>query len=268
MATPPETPEIPQAPEPAETPETPEAPEPAVSAEPAEPPQTPETTNNATPGTLRAQLAVVTLAAASGAVETIAFLGLGHVFAGVITGNLALLGMALGNAGGKTTEADAAALAVLGYAVGLAVVAPLTRRSTSIGGRWAPRVLACLIGETVLLAVGAGLWAAANGAPGPAAQHVLQFGASFAMGAQSAAMLATGKPVGATTYMTGSLSTFVVNGLGTSSERANPWVPLRLAAVIAGAAAAAAVRSASPSWAAAMPAFLVAAGTLIGSELF
>lgn len=222
---------------------------------------------DAASGTLRAQIAVVTLAAASGSVETIAFLGLGHVFAGVITGNLALLGMALGNAGGKTTDAAAAALAVLGYAVGLAAAAPLTRRSASIDGRWAPRVLACLIAEAVLLAVGAGIWAAFNGAPGPDAQHVLQFGAAFAMGAQSAAMLATGRPAGATTYMTGSLSTFVVNGLGSAPGRANPWIPARLAAVIAGAAAAAAVRSASPTWAAAVPAFLVAAGALIGSEL-
>jgi uncharacterized membrane protein YoaK (UPF0700 family) len=254
------------------TPETPAEPPTPRSAETSA--AEPGTASGTEPGTeprtrtTRAQIAVVTLAAASGSVETIAFLGLGHVFAGVITGNLALLGMALGNAGGKTTDADAAALAVLGYAVGLAVVAPLTRQSASIGGRWAPRVLACLIAEAMLLAIGAGIWAASNGAPGADAQHVLQFGAAFAMGAQSAAMLATGRPAGATTYMTGSLSTFVVNGLGASSERANPWVPLRLAAVIAGAAAAAAVRSASPSWAAAVPAFLVATGALIGSELY
>ena len=253
----PETPEEPRAPRPSPTPHPPH-PHPLQTAE----------TSGAASGMLRPQLAVVILAAASGAVETIAFLGLGHVFAGVITGNLALLGMALGRAGGKTTNADAAALAVVGYAVGLVVVAPLTRRSAGVGGRWAPRVFACLIGETALLAIGAGMWAASSGAPGVVAQHVLQFGASFAMGAQSAAMLATGRPVGATTYMTGSLSTSVFNGLGSSSERANPWVPVRLVAVIAGAAAAAAVRSASPSWAAAMPCFLVAVGTLIGSELF
>ncbi|CCB78105.1 protein of unknown function [Streptantibioticus cattleyicolor NRRL 8057 = DSM 46488] len=42
------------------------------------------------------QVTVVLLAAASGGVDALAFTTLGHVFAGVMTGNLALLGIAVG----------------------------------------------------------------------------------------------------------------------------------------------------------------------------
>jgi hypothetical protein len=61
------------------------------------------------------RIAVVVLVAASGSVEAISFTALDHVFAGVMTSNLALLGLAIGRA----HEADVAAalLALAGFGV-------------------------------------------------------------------------------------------------------------------------------------------------------
>lgn len=216
------------------------------------------------------RIAVVVLVGASGAMETISLAALGHVFAGVMTGNLALLGMSFGRGGGA--EGRAAALALLGFAAGAAAVASATRRrvdhqinSRADAGRepedhWPPRVQACLIAESALLAIGALYWLAIDGHPDATARAILQVGAAATMGAQAAAMVAAGRLAAPTTYLTGTLATYIVRGVSTSG-RPDAWVPARLAALVLGAAAAAAVRSAAPGWTAMLPFVLVAGAT-------
>ncbi|WP_405594125.1 DUF1275 family protein [Streptomyces sp. NBC_01092] len=203
-------------------------------------------------------LAVVLLVAASGAVETISFIALDHVFAGVMTSNLALLGMAIGR--GQATGVTATVLALTGFALGAAVTARLTRRREDMLTRWAPPVMFCLAGEAVVLAVGAGTWAAMGGAPGRTARDALQFGAAAAMGIQSAAMVAAGRAASPTTYLTGTLATYIVKGVG--GGRRDRWVPVQLAALMAGAGASMAVLRAAPRWTGVLPVVLVVCAIL------
>ncbi|MFF4754650.1 DUF1275 family protein [Streptomyces sp. NPDC002514] len=199
------------------------------------------------------RLAVVLLVAASGAVETISFTALDHVFAGVMTSNLALLGMAAGR--GQDTGVTAAVLALVGFGVGAAVVAWPTRQSTGAVTHWSARVMLCLVGEAILLAAIAAAWAVVGGAPAGTTRHVLQFGAALAIGVQAAAMVAAGRAAAPTTYLTGTLATYIVKGLGTTRSRR--WVPARLGALVAGAAACMALLRAAPVWAAVLPLALV-----------
>ncbi|MCQ4082442.1 DUF1275 family protein [Streptomyces sp. RB6PN25] len=209
------------------------------------------------------RVAVVVLVAASGSVEAISFTALDHVFAGVMTSNLALLGMAIGRARG--TDVAAALLALAGFGAGAAVVAWVTHGRAESGVTWPPRVMFCLAGEAVLLAVGAGVWAASGGAPGEMARDALQCGAAAAMGGQAAAMVAAGRAAAPTTYLTGTLATYIVRGLGSASARPDGWVPARLGALIAGAAAAMTLRRAAPTWAGVLPFALVTAAMLIAA---
>ncbi|MGW1195465.1 DUF1275 family protein [Streptomyces sp. NPDC002536] len=208
----------------------------------------------------RMRLAVVVLVAASGAVEALSFTALDHVFAGVMTSNLALLGMAAGQARGAGVTA--ALLALGGFGAGTAAGAWVTRGGEEGEERWSAPVLYCLVGEAVLLAVGAGVWAASGGAPGGVTRDVLQCGAAAAMGGQCAAMVAAGRAAAPTTYLTGTLATYIVRAPGGTSARSGPWVPVRLAALIAGAAAAVALHRAVPAWAGALPPVLVTAAVL------
>ncbi|MFF7188442.1 DUF1275 family protein [Streptomyces sp. NPDC008222] len=207
-------------------------------------------------------IAVVVLVAASGAVEAISFTALDHVFAGVMTSNLALLGMAIGHGGG--TGVASAALALAGFGAGAGLVAWVTHGREEVATHWPARVMFCLTGEAVLLAVGAGVWAASGGAPGAVARDALQCGAAMAMGAQAAAMVAAGRAAAPTTYLTGTLATYIVRGVGRT--RPDGWVPARLGALIVGAAAAMALRRVAPAWAGALPFVLVAAATLTAAR--
>ncbi|MGW2445505.1 DUF1275 family protein [Streptomyces sp. NPDC001494] len=191
------------------------------------------------------RLAVVLLVAASGGVEATSFLGLGHVFAGVMTSNLALLGMAAGR--GEPLDITAALLALGGFGAGTALVAWYTRASVTSAMHWPRRVLVVLAAEAVLLAAGALVWGLTGGRPGEALRNILQCGAALAMGAQSAAMVAAGKAAAPTTYLTGTLAAYIVKGIGTGSP--GLWVPLRFAALVAGAALCAVMLDGARPWA-------------------
>ncbi|UGQ11877.1 DUF1275 domain-containing protein [Yinghuangia sp. ASG 101] len=207
-------------------------------------------------------VAVVLLVAASGAVETVSFVALGHVFAGVMTSNFALLGIAIGR--GRETGVTAALLALAGFALGTAATALATRRCSGTEPRWPRSVRLCLGGEAVLLAAGAAVWAALGGSPGGSARDALQFGAAVAMGVQSAAMVAAGRTAAPTTYLTGTLAAYIVRGVGTA--RPDLWVPARFAALIAGSAVCMAVLRTAPEWAGVLPVALLGCGLAVGSR--
>ncbi|MBV2353912.1 DUF1275 domain-containing protein [Streptomyces sp. J2-1] len=201
------------------------------------------------------RIAVVLLVAASGGVEAVSFLALDKVFAGVMTSNLALLGMAAGRAEGAGVKA--AVLALGGFAVGVLVVALLTRGCAALTTRWPRRVMLVLCVDGLLLAAGALVWGLTGGAPGPVTRDILQCGAALVMGSQSAAMVAAGRAAAPTTYLTGTLATFITKGVGTG--RPGVWVPLRFVGLIAGAALSAGLLKHAPAWAAFPPVVLILA---------
>ncbi|MEW2458030.1 DUF1275 family protein [Streptomyces albus] len=274
----------------------------------------------------RAQCSVALLAAASGAVDALALTVLGQVFAGVMTGNLVLMGVTAGTGGEQGLPA---ALALAGYATGTALAARYCRggggdgaggsgaggsgedsaggggdrhgvggasRVRSSGGDsaqgeragagtrgshsahgakggargtawgpgtgWPPRVVHCLMLETVLLAAFAAAAAGLDGRPEGGWRTVLLVAAAFAMGAQSAAMLAGGTLAAPSTYFTGTLTALFAQ-LPAGGRAPGGWAAVRLVAVTCGAAGAVGLRSAVPQSAFAVPAVLVAGALLL-----
>ncbi|MFF0887026.1 DUF1275 family protein [Streptomyces sp. NPDC001046] len=204
------------------------------------------------------RVAVVLLVAASGAVETVSFLGLSEVFAGVMTGNLALLGMAVGR--GEPVDVTAALLALGGFGAGTAIAGWYTRGSTGPATGWPRRVLLVLAADLVLWGVGALVWGLAGGRPAETLRDLLQFGAATALGGQSAAMVTAGRAAAPTTYLTGTLAAYIVKGIGTG--RSDVWVPLRLASLVAGAALSAALLDHARAWALLPPVLLTGCALL------
>ncbi|MFG2719045.1 DUF1275 family protein [Streptomyces sp. NPDC048416] len=161
---------------------------------------------------------LLVLSAASGATDAFAFLCLGKVFAGVMTGNLVLVGASVG--AGDRDVVPRALTALTGYALGAAGAAVTARRL-------APGSL--LTAETALLALVAVGWASGLGRS-LGSQLALLAAAAFAMGVQARAW---GTP---TTYFTGTF-TGLAGRLGRrDTGHADRWAAGRLVAVALGAA--------------------------------
>ncbi|PWI42369.1 DUF1275 family protein [Streptomyces sp. ICBB 8177] len=205
------------------------------------------------------------LSAASGAVDALAFTALGHVFAGVMTGNLALLGIACG--GDRFGDVAAPLIALAGYVAGAAAAARFCgTRPDEPGDGWPTRTLAVLAAEAVLLALNAVAWAVGGAPPTGAPREVLLGVAALAMGGQSGAMLGAGTAARPSTYLTGSLTTFVSRAASGGPRETGYWVPVRLGALAVGAGAAAALHRGAAPWAAALPPLLVAAGAVTAAR--
>jgi uncharacterized membrane protein YoaK (UPF0700 family) len=151
------------------------------------------------PPALRALL--VALTGATGLIDAVSYLGVGHVFVANMTGNVALLGFALSGASGLSVAASLAAVA--GFLVGAVA-----------GGRWGvaasrwPRLWLPLAtaGQTVL--VGAVAAAMLTGAVGPVGSSRLGLLAvlGVAMGIQNATVRRLAIPDLTTTVLTQTLT--------------------------------------------------------------
>ncbi|MFD3485666.1 YoaK family protein [Streptomyces sp. NPDC058665] len=216
------------------------------------------TTEPVRPG--RAQWgALILFAGASGAVDVLAFTALGEVFAGVMTGNLVLLGLSLTGTGHEGGPA-APLLALGGYIAGVAGVVPFARRrAAEPETRWPRGVVRCLAVEVVLLAAVAAGWGAADGAPAQPWLDVVLVAVSAAMGMQSAALAGAGAASGPGTYFTGTLTQVVTHAVGPpGGRRADLGSLARLVALTGGAAVSAVVNAASAPWAMVVPLALAA----------
>jgi len=181
------------------------------------------------------------LAMTSGALDAIGFLGLGGVFASVMTGNLVLLGLGAGTRNGLL--AAHAAVAISGYVIGVtAGVRVAGDRSPTGTGDWSTTVNAVLAIEFGLVVVFAVGWEIARGKPTTPSQLALIGIAAAAMGLQSAAVRASTRAAVSTTYLTGTL-TDVVATLASGRELRVEWtgVGILAAALIGAALAGAAV---------------------------
>lgn len=209
------------------------------------------------------------LSVGTGSLDAAAFIVLGEAFASVMTGNLVILGLALGTWSGEL--ALFTGVAVTGYIVGGLAGSALARERPT--HEQAPdgavrRLLRTLAAELVLLAALCAAWAWQDGDPSAAWGLALLGAAAMAMGAQGAAVRTLPVRV-STTYLTGALTTVleaVVNR--------RRFSPSETAAVVAflgligGAALGAAALLELRTWALGIPVLaLTLAMTVVGVDL-
>jgi uncharacterized membrane protein YoaK (UPF0700 family) len=154
-------------------------------------------------------LLLVALGVTTGATEATGFERLGHVFAGVVTGNLVLLGIGAVRRDGSL--ALSAGCAVLGYVLGVLAAASGRRHKRDEEQLvWPPGVTVALASAGALLLVFTVGWEATGGHPGREVQALLLPIVAVAMGTQTTAVRRLGPS--STAYLTGTL-TALLEGL-------------------------------------------------------
>ncbi len=154
---------------------------------------------------------VLMLTWAAGSVDAISYLGLDHVFTANMTGNTVLLGLALGQGHGFAALRSLVALA--GFGNGAAVGAMIVERGQK-GGERPPAVTAALAVEGVILGIFTMAWHYPGTMRGGGVVYALIVLSALAMGIQSAAIRHLNVPGIATTYITGTLTSFVAGLVG------------------------------------------------------
>lgn len=177
---------------------------------------------------------VVLLAMLSGVTDAIGFVGLGSAFTSVMTGNMVLIGVAVGS--GDRTALALTLAAIAGYVVGVGIGTRVAGEPTPGDDPWPPAVSRALLVELALLTACAGGWWMHGGHPPETWFSVLLATNSMALGVQSSAILRFGVSGLSTTYLTGTLTTLVTR-LATGKPRNTVGHPARLlAGLILGAA--------------------------------
>ena len=166
---------------------------------------------------------LLVLTGAAGCVDAISYMGLGHVFTAMMTGNTALLGMAVGQ--GEVRAALRSILALIGFALGV-VLGAIIVESDQEQNDWPPAVTGALAVEGVVLGVFTAAWHTSR-AEGAGAIYVLILLLGLAMGIQAAAVRRLGVPGIATTYITGTVTSLFVDLVGwiRSASRTTVTVP-------------------------------------------
>lgn len=204
---------------------------------------------------------LVVLPLTTGAIDAVTFVRLGKVFSSVITGNLALLGIAAGHR--EAMLAQDAGLALVGFAVGVMLGGLIAGTPEPGQGAWPARVSYALAVETGLLAAFSGEWLATGGHPAGASRVALLLLAAAAMGLQSAAVRRLGQI--STTYLTSTL-TALFTGLALR-RKPEGWARSTgiLVTAVAGAALGTLAALNAPDWvpvAVLIPVAVVLAGSL------
>jgi uncharacterized membrane protein YoaK (UPF0700 family) len=153
-------------------------------------------------GTRHRDVLVVILTLCTGALDAVCFLRLGRVFSSVITGNLALIGIAAGERNGDLAANGGLALA--GYAAGVVLGTPFAGIAERGQPAWPRRVTVTLAIELGILVVFSAGWLVSGSDRGPATRMVLLVLAATAMGVQTAAVRRLGQM--STTYLTSTLT--------------------------------------------------------------
>ena len=176
--------------------------------------------------------ALLALTVATGVVDAVSYLGLGHVFTANVTGDIVILGFGLGGAGHLPVVAPL--LSLLAFMAGSAVgglLAPLLsgRRKLMLGG---PLAI-----EATLLAVAALLGAAVHVTPGRLSAYSVIIALALAMGIRNAMARRIGVPDLTTTLLTltvTGLSADLAAGKRIGSARRVGAVLAMLAGAVAG----------------------------------
>jgi uncharacterized membrane protein YoaK (UPF0700 family) len=193
---------------------------------------------------------LLTLTAATGSVDAVSYLGLGHVFTANMTGNLVLLGIAIGQS--QLGGAVRSVIALAGFAVGVLVGVRVTANTDKFpspsggghdGGATWPRsvTLALLVELGLLLAFLAG-WEIAGDRPATVPLDVLVSISAAAMGLQAAAARRLHVEGVTTVFVTGMMTSLIAD-LATVGPGRSHWVvwAASLACLVIGAAAGAAL---------------------------
>jgi uncharacterized membrane protein YoaK (UPF0700 family) len=212
----------------------------------------------------RRDLLLVALTFAAGSVDAVVFLRL-DVFTAVMTGNLVLLGLAIGQ--GAFRNALRSLVALVAYAGGVVAAARLVGATPhdSVWPAHVTRALAIELGLHVVFLAG---WVVTDARPDGALAAALIAVSGVAMGIQ-AATARTLAPNMSTTYVTGTLTAFLselsaVGALGPDARR-------RVAIVVAlllGAVSGALVLVAAPVLAPALAVLVIGAVVLIAATRF
>ena len=150
---------------------------------------------------------VVLLTLVTGATDATGFLKLGGAFTSVMTGNMVLLGVAVGRQ--SESLASHAGLALIGYVTGSLFGARVAGHAARSDAVWPRQVTNALAVELLLFGVFAVGFEIAGGNPtGAFASTLLTLNAA-ALGVQSAAVLRFGISGLSTTYLTGTLTTAI-----------------------------------------------------------
>jgi uncharacterized membrane protein YoaK (UPF0700 family) len=186
---------------------------------------------------------VAVLALTAGAVNAVTFVRLGRVFSSVITGNLALLGVAAGQRAGNLAENGSLALA--GFAFGVLAGTLVARTARSDRRIWPRRATVTLAAELLVLIGFSAGWLVTDGHPAGAAQLALLAVVATALGMQSAAVRHLGlmSSTYLTSTLTGILEVVPVGRLPASWQRSVS----ALCALVVGAALGGVTATASPA---------------------
>ncbi len=153
-------------------------------------------------------LGMAFLAIASGSSDVIAFLMLGHVFASAMTGNTALLGIAISE--GRMLAASQPVTALLGFIAGAAVASTIYNPNDS-AGRQSAILRNLLLLEIVCLGGFAIVWQLANHPTEGAAHYGLILLCSIGMGIQGIAAKRINAPGVNTIVFTSTLVSIVLS---------------------------------------------------------
>jgi uncharacterized membrane protein YoaK (UPF0700 family) len=205
---------------------------------------------------------VVVLTLTTGAMDAVTFVRLGNVFSSVITGNLALLGVAVGERHGGLAVNGGVAMA--GYACGVLIGRRFAGTVSKDQPVWPRRVTVAMAVEFILLAGFSVGWLLAAGHPTGGGRVALLVAGATAMGMQSTAVRCLG-PI-STTYLTstmiGLFEALAVRRVPDEWQRSTGVI----VALIIGAALGALAAIESPSWVPA--AILVPLGTVLACSRF
>ena len=181
------------------------------------------------PGPRRLTASIALLAVGSGSIDALSITSLGQVFTSVMTGNLVLLGVSLGQS--RFAAAVPAVVAIAAYMSGVFGAAWWFRETRADrADPWPRRVSPALSVLATVQAIVLVWWLVSGGHPGPPVRDVLIALSATAMGVQSGAVNTVSVSGASTTYLTGTLTTL-------TTELATTGAPLamhrRLAVLLA-----------------------------------
>jgi uncharacterized membrane protein YoaK (UPF0700 family) len=192
----------------------------------------------------RRDLLVVVLAFVSGYTDGVGFLALGGAFTSVMTGNMVLLGLSAGQGDGEGV--GRAAGAILAFIAGAALGTHVAGVTSSDDPVWPARVNRALALELGIFAAAAVGWFVTVGEPGTVVQLALLLAAAVALGIQSSTVQRFGVSGLSTTYLTGTLTGAVMHLVSRRTVRGSERHWKIIAALVAGAAAAAGMQQLAP----------------------
>jgi uncharacterized membrane protein YoaK (UPF0700 family) len=181
----------------------------------------------------RRHLLAVLLTVNSGVTDAVGFLALGGAFTSVMTGNLVLLGLASSRADSQLVTYTGTAIAC--YIFGCVLGARVAGSSDRAQHHWPTPVTRALTVEFALFCAYAVVWWSTGSDPAGLVRLSMLAISAIALGVQSSAVQRFGVSGLSTTYMTGTLTSAIINLTTGKGLRAAQGGLQLLAGLIAGA---------------------------------